>query len=494
MHHYQIVLGQMRAGLSDRQIAKLKLMGRAKCMQFRAVAQAQEWFAGALPDAATLAGIFSNAAVAPKSVRSGVEAFRERVCAWVDDDVSAASIFSALKREGFGGSYSAVRRFGSKLPKVIRATVPLDFAPAESAQVDFGSGPKFVIDGREVKSWVFVMVLSFSRLLYAELVRDQTVATWLGCHRRAFEFFGGISAQVRIDNCECAITKACATDPFVQRAYGEFALELGFQIDPCIPRTPQHKGRVERGVGYVKGSFFPTRTLGCIATGNQELLRWCREEAGERIHGSTREKPNVRFLREQSLLTALPLRWPELCSYTRATVHRDCHVQVAGALYSVPWPHISQVLTIKIGERTVEVYNHVHQVIAAHLKTPRGTRRTDRLHLPESAQAFFARDRQWLCRAAEAIGPNCLNFMQALLGDRMVERLRAAQGVIRLGESYGATLLEAACARALAFGCGDYKTLKGILKSGNAGSNEAFDFSLSSDAYLGRSRFAPTKH
>ena len=58
MHHYQIVLGQMRAGLSDRQIAKLKLMGRAKCMQFRAVAQAQEWFAGALPDAATLAGIF----------------------------------------------------------------------------------------------------------------------------------------------------------------------------------------------------------------------------------------------------------------------------------------------------------------------------------------------------------------------------------------------------------------------------------------------------
>ena len=91
MHHYQIVLGQMRAGLSDRQIAKLKLMGRAKCMQFRAVAQAQEWFAGALPDAATLAGIFSNAVVAPTSVRSGVEAYRERVCAWVDDDVRSWS-------------------------------------------------------------------------------------------------------------------------------------------------------------------------------------------------------------------------------------------------------------------------------------------------------------------------------------------------------------------------------------------------------------------
>ena len=84
--------------------------------------------------------------------------------------------------------------------------------------------------------------------------------------------------------------------------------------------------------------------------------------------------------------------------------------------------------------------------------------------------------------------------MQTLLEDRVVERLRAAQGVIRLGERYGAELLEAACARALAYGCTDYKTVKGILKNGSAGGNESFDFGVSGDAYQGRSRFAPTKH
>lgn len=492
MHHYQVVLTQMRSGMSDRQIAKLGLMGRYKCAELRALAHAQGWLTGAMPDARVLHEWLSHS-VQP-AVASGVERYRDQVLAWVADGVFATTIFAALKREGFGGSYSAVRRFVQKLPRAVNPTVPLDFAAGYSAQVDFGGGPSLFENGRQIKTWVFVMVLSFSRLLYAELVRDQSVPTWLGCHRRAFEFFGGITAQVRIDNAKCAITKACATDPLVQRAYAEFALAASFRIDPCIPHTPEHKGQVERGVGYVKKSFFPTRVIESIEAGNRDLLRWCREEAGERIHGTTRERPNARFLREQSLLIALPVRWPELCTYTQAKVHRDCHVQVACALYSVPWQHVGQTVSVKIGERLVEVYNSAHQVIAAHLKAARGTRRTDPLHMPESAQAFFSRDRQALAKAAEAIGAHCSALMQQLLGDRVLDRLRAAQGVIRLADKYGAAPLDAACARAMAFGFCDYKTVKGILKNGSAGINEAFDFKVTGEAYQGRSRFSPTRH
>lgn len=60
---------------------------------------------------------------------------------------------------------------------------------------------------------------------YAEFVRDQTVATWLGCHRRAFEWFGGTVVRVTIDNLKCAITRACVYEPEVQRAFGECAEE-----------------------------------------------------------------------------------------------------------------------------------------------------------------------------------------------------------------------------------------------------------------------------
>lgn len=492
MHHYQVVLTQMRSGKSDREIARLGLMGRHKCQELRAIARDRGWLEGTLPEAVELHGLLSSKAM--PSVPSGVEQYREKVLAWVADGVAGTSIFSALKREGFGGSYSAVRRFLQRLPQVQEATVPLDFGPGESAQVDFGAGPSLLEAGRRIKTWVFVMVLSFSRLLYAELVRDQSVASWLGCHRRAFTWFGGTPKSVRIDNAKCAITKACATDPLVQRAYAELALAAGFRVDACPPRTPQLKGRVERGVAYVSQSFFPTRTLDTLGSVNEGLLQWCREEAGERIHGTTRERPNARFERERSLLIDLPERWPELCSYVQAKVHRDCHVQVAHALYSVPWQHIGQTLTVKIGERVVEIYDHSHQVVAAHLKTARGTRRTDRTHLPVAAQAFFARDRQALIQAATAIGSHCAELLGRLLGDAVVDRLRAAQGVIRLADKHGGKALEAACARALAFGQSDYKTVKGILQNSAAVVTDSFDFPVTGAVYQGTSRFAPTRH
>ena len=89
------------------------------------------------------------------------------------------------------------------------------------------------------------MTLAWSRHTYAELVTDQKVATWLGCHRRAVEWFGGVVARVIIDNPKCAITRACYHNAEVQRAYAELAEGYGFKIEPCPPRDPKKKGRVE---------------------------------------------------------------------------------------------------------------------------------------------------------------------------------------------------------------------------------------------------------
>jgi transposase len=100
-------------------------------------------------------------------------------------------------------------------------------------------------DDKLRRTWAFVMTLCFSRHQYVEFVWDQSAATWLGCHRRAFEWFGAVPLRVTIDNAKCAITKACAKDPTVQRAYAECAEGYGFKIDPCPPYDPQKKGIVE---------------------------------------------------------------------------------------------------------------------------------------------------------------------------------------------------------------------------------------------------------
>jgi hypothetical protein len=87
-------------------------------------------------------------------------------------------------------------------------------------------------------------------------------------------------------------------------------------------------------------------------------------------------------------------------------------------------------------------------------------------HLPPDAREFFARDRQWCLWQAEVVGPRCRELIDGLLSDRIVERLRAAQGVISLGPRYGNARLEAACARALAHDSPHYRTVKSILITG----------------------------
>ena len=87
-------------------------------------------------------------------------------------------------------------------------------------------------------------------------------------------------------------------------------------------------------------------------------------------------------------------------------------------------------------------------------------------HLPPDARAFFERDRQWCVRQSITVGPRCAELVSLLLGDRIAERLRAAQGVIGCAKTYGAARLEAACERALGHDSPHYRTVKSILATG----------------------------
>src|SRR6516165_3637842 len=300
-----------RQGDSDRDIARSGLMGRPKVALFRALAETEGWLAPetALPDDAAIAALMGPARRASSTI-STLEPYRAQVERWAAQGVGGVAIHAALAREhGYRGSYSAVRRMlaGIRASLPPDTTVPLYFAPEEAAQVDFGAGP-FLLDparGAMRRTWCFVMTLCFSRHQYVEFVFDQSVMTWLGCHRRAFEWFARVPARVIIDNPKCAITRACARDPLVQRAYAECAEGYGFKIDPCPPADPAKKGVVEAGVKYVKRNFLPTRTFRDLTDLNEQARRWVMQEAGLRIHGTTREQPLDRFAIEQPLMREL---------------------------------------------------------------------------------------------------------------------------------------------------------------------------------------------
>ena len=472
MFQYRQALVRLRAGDSVRDIARSGLMGRDKVAALRALAEQHGWLRSEseLPEDEQLALALGSGRRVAASTVSSAEPHRTVVQRWVDGGVQGRAIHAALKREhGYSGSYSAVMRlirriYAERPPEV---TVRLAWAPAEAAQVDFGAGPMLTHpDGRLRRTWAFVMTLAHSRHQYVEFVWDQTVATWLGCHRRAFEWFGAVPARTVVDNAKCAIVKACAHDPLVQRAYAECAEGYGFKIDACPPHDPQKKGIVESRVKYLKANFLPTREFRDLADLNAQARQWVMEEAGVRVHGTTREKPLVLFEAERPLLKPLPPIAPDLGSWHRVVLHRDCHVQHDRAFYSAPYTLVGKTLWLRATDTTITIYEDWrHLVTHARARYP-GARVTLREHLPPEARNFFERDRQWCCKQAQAIGPECATLIERLLSDRISERLRAAQGVIAFAKRYGQQRVEAACARALAHDSPHYRTVKTILSTG----------------------------
>ncbi len=472
MYEYRQALMRMRQGDSDREIAASKVMGRPKAAALRAVALGHGWLERerAVPEDAEIAAAMSPPRRAASTV-SSLEPLRSVIEQWLAQGVSGVVMHAALKRQhGFTGSYSAVRRMLADLraKQPAQTTVRLHFDPADAAQVDFGAGPMMVDpEGATRRTWAFVMTLAFSRHQYVEFVWDQTVATWLGCHRRAFEWFGAVPRRLVIDNAKCAIVKACRTEPTVQRAYAECAQGYGFRIDACPPREPQLKGVVEAGVKYVKTNFLPLRTFRDLTDLNRQARDWVMLEAGVREHGTTRRKPLELFALERPLMRALPAIAPDLGTWHRVTVHSDCHVKHAYALYSAPFALVGHKLWLRATDNAIALYEDYRHLVTHRRAQRAGERITVADHLPPNAARFLAHDRHWCLEQAQRIGPACENLVGHLLGDRILEKLRAAQGVLRLAEQFTPTRLEAACLRALAHGSPHYRTVKTILAGGH---------------------------
>ena len=473
MYEYRQIISRMRLGESDRAISKAGLMGRKKVAKLRILAKNHDWLdpTNTLPDDNAL-----NQALKPQELtqpqESSVLPFKKEVEDWVSSNVSGTVILRTLQeKHDYEGGYSSVKRFIKKLKDSAPpdATVMLDFDPGEVAQVDFGKGPEIidVTTGEVISTHFFVMTLAWSRHQYAEIVRDQKLTTWLGCHRRAFEFFNGIPARVMIDNLKAGIIKACWHDPVVQRSYGECAEDYGFIISPCPPRDPKKKGRVESGVKYIKNNFLPLKTFRSLADANHQLMEWIMNTAGIRIHGTTRKQPLVMFNdTELYILKKLPDIPPELAIWATAKLHGNCHLQHEKSYYSAPYKLIRQKLWLKITENIIKIF-HNFEMVAIHPRAHYpGTKETVLEHLPPEAVAYKMQDPQWCLKQAGKIGGHCHDLIEVLFSDKVLDNLRAAQGIVRLKTKYSGDRLNAACKRALEFDNPRYHTVKSILEKG----------------------------
>jgi hypothetical protein len=497
---YRDIVRRLQVGESCRSIAKAGLASRNTIREISAIAQRKGWIAASaapsgassrpeadtappgarmvLPGEQEILEAFEEAqhSSPPPEHASKVERYRGMVEGWVAQGIRIKTIYQALLRQAppFEGSYSSVYRFINRIQdRTPEVFVPLSFEPGEAAQVDFGSGPVLTNPqtGKKQRTHFFIMTLCFSRHMYVEFVWDQKVKTWLRCHRNAFAWFSGVPKKIIVDNLKSGITRACRYDPVAQRSYEDLARDYGFIISACKPHTPRHKGRVEAGVKYVKGSFIPLRDFrDSLPETNRQVRQWI-QEVGNRTHGTTKQMPSKLFGElEAPALLPIPENPSDLATWAIAKVHPDCHVTYENSYYSVPYQYVGETLWLRETDRIIEVYRDTGgrlAPVALHpLAESPGIWRTTTAHLPPEKLAYLLSTPQHCVTEAGLVGPRCEEFIVSLLGKGHVDYLRAAQGVLRLRKKFGSLRVEAACHRALVFDSISYGSVKRILKAG----------------------------
>jgi transposase len=478
----QIIL-QTRAGVSQREIAQNVGVARNTVSGYQKLAKNRGWLDASV-DAPNEKAIAD--ALAQEHPPQSVSVLSEHK-AWIEqrlqDGASTTKIMQELKEDkqvdrGYTAVWSYVQRLRGP---AVDATVRVESSPGEEAQVDFGYAGWMLdpLTQKQRKAWAFVMTLSYSRHMFMRFVFDQSIETWLQCHRAAFEFFGGVPGRVRPDNLKAAIVRASNDDPVVQKAYREMAEHYGFMITPCRVATPQHKGKVEAGVKYVKGNFLsgqharyttPDRN---ITHANADARAWVLSTAGTRIHGTTRWQPLKQFMDiEKAQLRTLPETPYEIAFWTQAKVCRDCHFSLEANRYSAPWRLSGQTVDLRVSDREVQIYIG-HERIATHSRLKdKGQISTDVAHLPEY-KLLGMQSRPVLSETAAKIGPYTAMITEQLLSDGVVDKTRTVQRLIGLANKHDKALLERACKAAVE--CGDLspQTVRNMLKLVMTGHTEA---------------------
>jgi len=471
MNHLRDLIRRLRAGESERRIALDMQISRPTVHKYHELAKREGYLeAGTeIPADETLQSVLGPGPQPPK-IASSVEQFGEVVKTLRRQEVEMVAIWQRLRDNyGYSGSYSAVRRFVHQLePQKPGAFARVQTAPGQEMQVDFGEvGQLYDPSSGEIRtSYAFVATLSYSRHQYAEIVFDQKVVTWIGLHRRAFEYFAGVPVRVVPDNMKAAVQKILIHDAVLGEAYRKMALHYGFMISPTIPYTPRHKGKVENGVHYVQRNFMAGQEFADIHCANRHLKNWIRDTAGVRNHGTTHEAPLSLFKEfEQTALLPLPETAFSLCEIRVAKVHADCHVVVSGSFYSAPYAYVGKKLDVYVHEKTIELYQG-QKLVATHIRCQKPGQWQTRLeHYPEQKAAFLERTPDFCRKLAVRLGPATSKVVESLLSDRPLDRLRSVQAILRLEETVGAQRLEAACARAVHYGDLRYRRIKEILNA-----------------------------
>ena len=432
---------------------------------------------GEPPGDEVLAELLRRNHAGPLPARQTVTAERlagreEQLARWLKEErLQLTRVHELLVRDGVSVSYSSLRRYvretglGKPAPATLRMA---NWPPGEVAEMDFGKLGTFVDaeSGKKHTVWALLIVLPYSRHCFAWPLLQQTLAESIAGLEAAWEFFGGVPQRLILDNFSAAIAGPDALEPRLTRGFLEYSQERGFLCDPARVRKPKDKPHVERGIQYLRERFFKGGSFRSLEDCREQAERWCRDVAGLRVHGTTRQLPREVFeAEEQEKLQPYDGVVYDVPQWKEVTVHPDHHVSFGQALYSAPATTCPPGTKLEVrGDRALLKLYRKGELMKVHPRQQRGGRATDPDDYPAEKTAYALRAPDRIVRRAGELGPNVEAFAQKLFeGPLPWAKLRVGQKLVSLGERYGGERLDAACQRSLAYDLVDVRRVQRIL-------------------------------
>jgi transposase len=336
------------------------------------------------------------------------------------------------------------------------------------------AGPKVPItdpeSGKIEEASLFIAVLGASTYTYAELTQDQTLASWIGSHVRAFAYLGGVPRLLVPDNLKAGVSKACRYDPDINPAYAEMAAYYNTAVLPARPYRPQDKSAAENGVQLAERWILARlrgRTFYSLSEANQ-AIRTLLEQLN---HTPFQKKEGTRYSQfkeiDEPALHPLPDRPYAHATFKRLKVGRNYHLTIDSHDYSVPYAYVQETVDVRLTAQTVEIFLH-GQRIASHIRQEGPGMTTNPLHQTDAHYEHQSWTLEKSLEWAKTCGPSTQALFSSLVQQKAHPRqaYRLFLGFRKLARRFNAERLEAACERALLVGIDSYARLCALLEKG----------------------------
>ncbi len=286
-----------------------------------------------------------------------------------DGGINLVELHEWLQEEkAYPGSLRSVQRFYRHrypAPKK-RARRRVETPPGAQAQVDWAEWPRLWVGGRQVYGYEFHMRLSHSRRGARVWSPRKDQLAWHTVHNESFRRLDGVAATVRIDNEKTGMSHGAGSWGEINPSYARYAAAVRFHIDPCPPRSPRFKGKVERGIrtGRLAREIRERRWESW-----QELQAWTDEKElrlSETTLCQATGTPIVdAWEAEKRCLAPVPLLPEPFDLAQMRVVAEDCTVAFEARRFSVPFPFVGRRIEVRGCSQVVQMW-HDGEIIAQH--------------------------------------------------------------------------------------------------------------------------------